>query len=75
MLKVYDIKATMNDGYSEETHSYKGFKLKEIFDSLGIKSYNEVMFSSNGGLDVTFFLKMKLMIMYFCVFLKEIVYI
>ena len=52
--KVYDIKATMNDGYSEETHSYKGFKLKEIFDSLGIKSYSDVKFSSNGGLNVTF---------------------
>ena len=30
------------------------FKLKEIFDSLGIKSYSEVKFSSNGGLNVTF---------------------
>ena len=28
--KVYEIKATMNDGYSEETHTYKGYRLTEV---------------------------------------------
>ncbi len=54
-LKVYDIKAIMNDGYEEETHSYKGYKVKEVLSALEINSYEKLVFSSNGGLNVTFY--------------------
>lgn len=55
-VKIYDIKAVMNDGYEEETHSYKGYKVKEILSALEIDSYEKLEFSSNGGLNVTFYL-------------------
>ena len=53
--KVYEIKATMNDGYSEETHVYKGYRLTEILKLLEINSYNEITFSSTGTLNVKFY--------------------
>lgn len=53
--KVYEIKATMNDGYSEETHIYKGYRLTEVLKLLEINSYNEITFSSTGTLNVKFY--------------------
>ena len=52
--KVYEIEAVVNDGYSETTHKYKGFKMTELLKLLEIESYSQIKFSSNGGLDVTF---------------------
>lgn len=52
--KVYEIEAVVNDGYSETTHKYKGFKMTELLKLLEIESYSQITFSSNGGLDVTF---------------------
>lgn len=52
--KVYEIEAVVNDGYSETTHKYKGFKMNELLKLLEIESYSQITFSSNGGLDVTF---------------------
>ncbi len=53
--KVYEITATMNDGYSEETHTYKGYRLTEVLKLLEINSYNEITFSSTGTLNVKFY--------------------
>lgn len=52
--KVYEIEAVVNDGYSETTHKFKGFKVKELLSSLEINSFSQIKFSSNGGLDVSF---------------------
>ena len=32
--KVYEIEAVVNDGYSETTHKYKGFKMTELLKLL-----------------------------------------
>ena len=45
----------MNDGYSEETHTYKGYRLTEVLKLLEINSYNEITFSSTGTLNVKFY--------------------
>lgn len=53
-LKTYNVEAVMFDGIYRRYNTYDAIKLKDVFELYGIEDYNNVVFKSNGNLQVKF---------------------
>lgn len=53
-LKTYFISAVMDYSVRNDYKTYNAIKLKDIFELYGIEDYNNVIFKSNGNLQVKF---------------------
>lgn len=53
-MKAYEFDATVNNGWSIETNHYVGIRVRDAFEYLSIKEYDEVEFFSKGRVTIVY---------------------
>ena len=53
-MKAYEFDATVDNGWSIETNHYVGIRVRDAFEYLSIKEYDEVEFFSKGRVTIVY---------------------